>query len=276
MIRIAVTGAGGRISSKIIKTILKQDDMEVIAAIGAPNTPLEGEDIGEKIGLGNIGVPINGAQKLAEVLKAKKPDVLVDFTIANAAVGTIKTSAECGVNVIVGTTGFSGEQLIEIKGSIEKNKIKAVIAPNMAVGVNIFFKIIEDLAKILNDYDIEIIEAHHKYKEDAPSGTAVKAYEVIAEALGRNEDETCVYGRQGIAGARTEGEIGVHAVRGGDIVGDHTVLFAGEGERIEIVHRAHSRQVFVAGVIKAVKYVVESPEGKISDMGDVLGIKMKR
>ena len=162
------------------------------------------------------------------------------------------------VNVVVGTTGFSDEQMIEIKESIEENKIKAVIAPNMAVGVNVFFKIIENLAKILNDYDIEIIEAHHKHKVDAPSGTAVKAYEIIAEALGRNKDETCVNGRQGIVGARTSEEIGMHAVRGGDIVGDHTVLFAGEGERIEIVHRAHSRQVFVTGAIKSVRYVVES------------------
>jgi 4-hydroxy-tetrahydrodipicolinate reductase len=273
MIGVAVTGASGRMGSKIIKTILNQDDMEVVAAIEAPNTPLEGKDIGEVIGVGTINVPVNGAQKLAEVLKEKKPDVLIDFTIANAAVGTIKTSARCGVNVVVGTTGFSDEQMDEIKSSIMKNNIKAVIAPNMAVGVNVFFKIIEDLAKILNDYDIEIIEAHHKHKADAPSGTAVKAYEIIAEALGRNKDESCVYGRQGIVGARTEGEIGMHAVRGGDIVGDHTVLFAGDGERIEIVHRAHSRQAFVNGVIKAVRYVVGAPEGKISDMGDVLGIK---
>lgn len=273
MIRVALTGAGGKISSKIIKTILKQEDMVVVAAIGSPNTQLEGKDVGELIGEGNIGVPVNGAQKLAEILKEKKPDVLVDFTIANAAVSTIKTSAECGVNVVVGTTGFSDEQLKEIKESIEKNKIKAVISPNMAVGVNVFFKIIKDIAKILNDYDIEIIETHHKYKADAPSGTAVKAYEIIAEALGRNKDETCAYGRQWIVGARTEGEIGIHAVRGGDIAGDHTVLFAGDGERIEIIHKAHSRQVFVSGVIKALRHVVETPEGKISDMEDVLGIK---
>ena len=273
MIRIALTGAGGRMGSKIIKTVLKQDDMEVVAAIGTPNTPLEGKDIGEVIGVGKIDVPVNGAEKLADVLKEKKPDVLVDFTIANAAVNTIKISAECGVNVVVGTTGISDEQMDEIRKSIEENKIKAVISPNMAIGVNVFFKVIKDLAKILNDYDIEIIEAHHKHKADAPSGTAVKAYEIIAEELGRNKDEACIYGRQGIVGARTEEEIGVHAVRGGDIIGDHTVLFAGEGERIEIIHRAHSRQAFVSGVIKALKFVIKAPEGKISDMGDVLGIK---
>ncbi len=275
MIKIAVTGAGGKISAKIIRSILKQDDMKLVAAIGAPNTPLEGKDVGEVVGVETIGVPVMGAQKLADVLKEKKPDVLVDFTIADAAVGTIKTSAECGVNVVVGTTGFSDEQIALIKESIEVNNINAVISPNMAVGVNVFFKIIAEMAKILNDFDIEIIEAHHNHKVDSPSGTAFKAYEIIAESLGRNKNETGVYGRQGMAGPRTKKEIGIHAVRGGDIAGDHTVLFAGEGERIEIIHRVHSRQVFVSGVIKAVRYVAGVHEGKISDMGDVLGINIE-
>ncbi|WP_414468559.1 4-hydroxy-tetrahydrodipicolinate reductase [Methanobacterium sp. ACI-7] len=272
MIGVAVTGASGRMGSMIIKTILEQDDMEVVAAIEAPETPFEGKDIGEVIGVGKLNVPVNGAEKLAEVLNENKPDVLVDFTIANAAVQTIKTSAECGVNVVVGTTGISDEQMEEIRQSIEEKNIMAVISPNMAVGVNVFFKVIRDLAKILDDYDIEIIEAHHKHKADAPSGTAVKAYEIIADELGRNKDESCVHGRQGIVGARTKEEIGMHAVRGGDIVGDHTVLFAGDGERIEFVHRAHSRQAFVSGVIKAVRFVIDAPKGKVSDMGDVLGI----
>ncbi|MEN6572841.1 4-hydroxy-tetrahydrodipicolinate reductase [Methanobacterium aggregans] len=273
MIKVAVTGAGGRISSKIIKTILKQEDMEVVAAIGSPNTPLEGKDVGEVMGTGKIGIPITGAQRLADVLKEKKVDVLVDFTIANSAVGTIQTAAECGVNVVVGTTGLSDEQMTLITESVEENNIKAVISPNMAVGVNVFFKIIRDLARVLPDYDIEIIEAHHKHKVDAPSGTACKAYEIIADKLGRVKDESCVCGRHGMVGARSPGEIGVHAVRGGDIVGDHTVLFAGEGERLEIIHRAGSRQAFVTGAIKAVRYVFEVHEGKISAMADVLGIK---
>ncbi len=271
MIEVAVTGASGRMGSEIIKTLLKQNDMKVVAAIEAPNTPLEGKDIGEVIGAGSINVPVNGAEMLAEVLAKKNPHVLVDFTIANAAVNTVKTAAKYGVNVVVGTTGFSDDQLNEMGESIKENQIKAVIAPNMAVGVNVFFKVLKELSKILNDYDIEIIEAHHKHKADAPSGTAVKAFEIIADELGRNK--TCVYGRQGIVGARTEEEIGMHAVRGGDIVGDHTVLFAGDGERIEIVHRAHSRQAFVNGVIKAIRYVMEAPEGEISDMADVLGLK---
>ncbi len=272
MIKVAVTGANGRMGSKIIKTILQQDDMEVVAAIESPQTPMEGKDIGELIGVGRIDVPVNGAQKIVEVLKEKKPHVLVDFTIANAAVNTIKTSAECGVNVVVGTTGISPEQMEELRKTIADNNIRSVISPNMAVGVNVFFKVIADLARILNDYDVEIIEAHHKNKADAPSGTAVKAYEIIAQELGRDKDESCVYGRYGLVGARKDEEIGIHAVRGGDIVGDHMVLFAGDGERIEFVHRAHSRQAFVNGVIKAIRYVLDAPPGKISNMADVLGL----
>ena len=272
MIDVAVTGACGRMGSKIIKTILQQEDMNVVAAIEAPNSSLEGKDVGQLIGIGEIGIEVTGAEKLKQTLETKKPDVLVDFTIAKAAIGTIKTCAECGVNLVVGTTGFTDEQMAEIRAAVTANNIKAVIAPNMAVGVNVFFKVIKDLAKILGDYDVEIIEAHHKHKKDAPSGTAVKAAEIIAEQLNRNLDEVGVYGRKGIVGERTADEIGIHAVRGGDIVGDHTVLFAGEGERIEIVHRAQSRQSFVTGVIKALRYVLTGEEGKISDMNDVLGL----
>jgi 4-hydroxy-tetrahydrodipicolinate reductase len=272
MINVAVTGACGRMGSKIINAILKEEDMAVVAAIEVPNTPLEGKDVGEAIGIGEIGVEISGAEKLKEVLLNKKPDVIVDFTIAKAAIGTIKTSAECGVNLVVGTTGISDDEMVEISEAIKKHHVKAVIAPNMAVGVNVFFKVIKDLAAIIGDYDIEIIEAHHKHKKDAPSGTAVKAADIIAQQLNRNMEEVGVYGRKGIVGERTADEIGVHAVRGGDIVGDHTVLFAGEGERIEIVHRAHSRQAFVTGVIKAIRYVVNADDGRVSDMGDVLGL----
>lgn len=273
MINVAVTGACGRMGSKIIKTILEQEDMTVVAAIESPNTPAEGKDVGEIIGIGEIGVEVNGAENLSKVLKNSGADVLVDFTIADAAVETIKTTSNEGVNLVVGTTGFSDEQLTEIKDSISSNQNRAVIAPNMAVGVNVFFKVIKDLAAIIGDYDVEIIEAHHRHKKDAPSGTAVKAAEIIAGELNRNLDDVGVYGRKGIVGERTDEEIGIHAVRGGDIVGDHTVLFAGDGERLEITHRAHSRQSFVSGVIKAVRYVITADKGCVSDMGDVLGIK---
>ena len=272
MIKVAVTGACGRMGSKIIKTIMEQDDMKVVAAIESPKNPLEGRDVGEVIGIGEIGVEVTGAEMLKEVLQTTKPDVLVDFTIAKAAITTIKTTAECGVNLVVGTTGFSDEQMAEIKSSIKENDIRAIIAPNMAVGVNVFFKVLKDLANIIGDYDVEIIEAHHRHKKDAPSGTAVKAAEIIATELNRNLDEVGVYGRKGLVGERTNEEIGIHAVRGGDIVGDHTVIFAGEGERLEIIHRAHSRQSFVSGVIKAVRYVVTAKKGHVSGMADVLGL----
>jgi 4-hydroxy-tetrahydrodipicolinate reductase len=272
MIDVAVTGANGRMGSMIIQNILQQEDMQLVAAIEAPHTPLEGRDVGEVIGVGPIKVPIVAAENLTEILKSTKPDVLVDFTIANAAADTIRTAAENGVNLVVGTTGFSEEQMLQNEKSIKENHIKAVISPNMAVGVNIFFKVAEDLARLLSDYDVEIIEAHHKHKKDAPSGTAVKAADIIAGSLNRNMDEVGVYGREGMIGERTPEEIGIHAIRGGDIVGEHTIIFAGDGERLEVIHRAQSRQAFVNGVIKAIRYVLNAEKGKISTMEDVLGI----
>ncbi len=273
MMKVAVTGASGRMGSKIIKTILQQEDMDLVAAIEAPYTSLEGKDIGEVIGAGPVGVKVTGAENLQDALLESQAEVLVDFTISSAALETIQIAAKCDLNLVVGTTGFSEEEFFSIKSAIEKNKVKAVISPNMAVGVNVFFKILEDLALILSDYDVEIIEAHHKYKQDSPSGTANKALEIISQVLNRNSEEVGVYGRKGILGKRSHEEIGVHAVRGGDIVGEHMVLFAGEGERIEIVHRAHSRQAFVSGVIKALRFLKDAEPGKINDMSDILGFE---
>jgi len=273
MIRVAVTGACGRMGSGIINRVLEEDDMELVAAIEAPGTPLKGRDVGEFTATGEVGVRVSDASDLAETLRETEPDVLVDFTVAPAAVETIKTATEAGVNLVVGTTGFSDEQMQTIRESIERTGVRAVISPNMAVGVNVFFKVLSDLAPVLSDYDVEIIEAHHRHKKDAPSGTAVRALEVIAEATSRKPDEVAVHGRSGLTGERTRDEIGVHAVRGGDIVGDHMVLFAGDGERLEIVHRAHSRDAFIGGVIRAVRFIEHAEPGKIMDMGDVLGIK---
>lgn len=271
MLKVAVTGAAGRMGSGIITKITEQEDMEVVAAIEMPNTPLEGQDIGEKIGLGTLGVPITGSQNLKEALKESNADVLVDFTIAKAAVDTIKRTAECGVNLIIGTTGFSEEQTQENINNIKKNNVKAVISSNYSVGVNVFFKLLKDLTPILNDYDIEIIEAHHNQKEDSPSGTAMTAFETVAEALERNPQEVGVFGRKGHVGKRTKEEIGVHAIRGGDIVGDHSVMYITNGERLEINHRAHSRDVFIGGVIRALRFVESGEPGVINDMSDVLG-----
>lgn len=272
MIKVAVTGAAGRMGSGIIRKITEQEDMEVVAAIEMPNTLLAGQDAGERAGVGTLGVPFVGSEKLAETLDETKPDVLVDFTIAHAAVGTIKIAAEHGVNLVVGTTGFSEEQMAENIKNIEDNDVHAIISSNYAIGVNVLFSLLKKLTPILNDFDIEIIEAHHNQKEDSPSGTAMTAFEVISEALERDPEEVGVYGREGHVGKRTKEEIGVHAIRGGDIVGDHTVMYVGDGERLEVTHRAHTREVFIAGVIRAIRYIPTANK-TFSDMNDVLGLE---
>ncbi len=272
MIKVAVTGAGGRMGSGIIRKITEQEDMEVVAAIEIPDTPLEGQDAGERAGVGNIGVKIVGAEKLDATLKESGAEVLVDFTIAPAAVQSIKIASENGVDLVVGTTGFTEEQMAENIKNIEENDVKAIISSNYAIGVNVFFDLLKKLTPILNDFDIEIIEAHHNQKEDSPSGTAMTAFEVIAETLERNPEEVGVFGREGHVGKRTKEEIGVHAIRGGDIVGDHTVLYVGDGERLEITHRAHTREVFIAGVIRAIRYIPTATK-TFSEMKDVLGLE---
>ena len=286
MIKVAVTGAAGRMGSGIIRKISQQDDMEVVAAIEIPNTPLEGKDAGIQAGIGEMGVKITGSQNLEEALKSSGADVLVDFTIAHAAVDTIKRATGCGVSVVVGTTGMSEEQMEENIKNIKENNVSAVISSNMAIGVNVFFNTLKKLAPLLYDFDIEIIlapllydfdieiiEAHHNQKQDAPSGTAVTAFEVIADALDRDPEKVGVYGREGMVGKRTKEEIGIHAVRGGDIVGDHTVMFVGDGERIEVKHQAHTREVFIAGVIRAIRFVPTAEKGVVSSMNDVLGLE---
>ena len=273
MIKVAVTGCAGNMGSKIIRTIYAQDNMEVVMGIEIPNTPLAEKDVGEQIGLGNIGVEIVGSENLKSKLEEIKPDVLVDFTIASATVETVKICANCGVNVVVGTTGLSNEQLDIIHKAIKENNTKAVISPNMATGVNVFFEVVGQVAKILgHEYDVEIIEAHHHNKQDAPSGTAKRAAEIIADNLNLDLKENACYGREGMVGKRPENEIGIHAVRGGGIVGDHTVMFCGDGERIEIVHRASTRQAFVNGVIQAINYQSSTQDKNIADMFDVLGL----
>ena len=273
MIRVAVTGCAGNMGSKIVKTVQQQDNMEVVLGIEMPASPLAGKDLGEQIGLGKMGVPIIASEDLADGLQEYKPDVLVDFTIAQAAVTTVKTCAQNKVNVVVGTTGISDEQLAEMNVAIVDNGIKAVISPNMATGVNVFFEIVGQVAKILGeDYDVEIIEAHHHNKQDAPSGTAKKAAEVVAENLNLSLKENACYGREGMVGKRPENELGIHAVRGGDIVGDHTVMFAGDGERIEVIHRASTRQAFVNGVIRAINYLINKQDKPVADMKDVLDL----
>ncbi|CAF30479.1 4-hydroxy-tetrahydrodipicolinate reductase [Methanococcus maripaludis] len=269
MVKVAVTGALGRMGSGIIKTITETDGLDVVAAIDIPNHPKKGQDVGELTGLGKIGVALSTSDELEAVLKESGAEVLVDFTAAAPCVQTAKTASKLGVNLVIGTTGFTPEQRAEMEDAISKNKVAATISQNYAVGVNIFFKTLELLAQKLGDYDIEILEMHHKFKKDAPSGTALRAAEIIQNNL--NRDSNVIYGREGITGERTKEEICIHALRGGDIVGDHSVIFTTEGERLELSHRVTSRQSLVSGAVLAIKFVAQKKEG-IYNTFDVLDL----
>ncbi len=275
MIKVAVCGACGRMGRRIIRTVTKQKDMKIAAAIDAPKTPSAGQDAGEIAGIGKLGVQVVGAEKLAETLKQTKPDVLVDFTIAEAAVENVKAAAEAGVAAVVGTTGFSNEQKKEMRGTVKKAKTPAVVTPNLSVGVNVLFKLAGEAGRLLKDYDVELVETHHRRKLDAPSGTALRVAQIVAEASGRGFEKVARFGRpRGKLGERPPEEIGIHAVRAGDIAGEHVLIFAGPSERLELVHRAQSRQAFVNGAIKAIRHVVtKGKPGEVQDMGDVLGLK---
>ena len=259
MIKVAVTGAAGRMGSGIIRKITEQEDMEVVAAIEIPNSPLAGKDIGIQAGIDELGVEIVGAENLEEALKSSGADVLVDFTIAPAAEKAIETASACGVGVVVGTTGFTDEQMQNNAENIKKNNVPAVISTNMSIGVNVFFNTLKKLAPLLYDYDIEIIEAHHNQKIDAPSGTALMLADSISEAL----DEKPIYefDRHSKRMKRTKNEIGIHAVRGGTIVGEHEIIFAGPDEVIKISHSAYSKQLFANGSVNAGLFLVGKEPG---------------
>ncbi|MBU3967530.1 MAG: 4-hydroxy-tetrahydrodipicolinate reductase [Euryarchaeota archaeon] len=264
MIKVAVTGACGRMGGLIIENVLKSKEMKLVSAIDISNI---GKDIGEVMRIGALNVPVEDANNIEMSFESSKPDVLIDFTVADPAVKNVLAAARKKVNLVVGTTGFSREQRSIMETAIKFSGVSAVISPNFSIGVNVFYGLLAEAAKRLDDYDIEIIEAHHNQKKDSPSGTALKAAQTITNVLGERE---FVYGRHGQALRKRE--IGIHAVRGGDIVGDHTVLFAGDGERIEIKHQAHSRQAFAKGAIRAAVWVCSARSG-VFDMKDVLGIK---
>ncbi len=262
MITVAVTGALGRMGSLIIENVGGAPDMELVAAFDIHDIGMP-VDTGAGVAAGS-DVRVSDARKIDALLASTSPDVLIDFTIADAAVGNVRAAAENGVAVVLGTTGLEPYRE-EIAGIIEGN-VPAVIAPNFSVGVNVFWKLLAEAAAYLGGWDIEVVEAHHRHKKDAPSGTAMHAADVISKVLGGKE---LVYGREGIAPRGDE--IGIHAIRGGDIIGDHLVLFAGDGERIEIKHQAHSRQAFAGGAIRAARWVMDAPLG-VHGMEEVLGL----
>jgi 4-hydroxy-tetrahydrodipicolinate reductase len=264
-VKAIIVGAAGKMGSRVIHIIRETPSIELYRAIERSGHPSIGRDIGELIGLGKLGIPLEGGWK------KEGGDVIINFSNPTASLESLEFARETGLAIVIGTTGFSQEQMEKVK-ALSKN-VRCVLAPNMSVGMNLMFRIVQDVARVLGpEYDIEILEAHHRLKKDSPSGTAVKLGELIAGAIGRNLDQVGVYGRKGMIGERTKEEIGMQVVRAGDIVGEHTVLFGGIGERLEIIHRAHSRDNFARGAIKAALWIVNQPNG-LYDMQDVLGLK---
>ena len=264
--RVAVTGAAGRMGRMLVSAIAAAADLRLAAALERSDSPHADVDAGELAGSGALHVAIG--TNLAAVLDAF--DVLVDFSVPAATLAELDACAAAGKALVIGTTGFDAAGLAAIRHAAEA--VPVVMAPNMSVGVNVAFKLVEFAARHLGDEaDVEVFEAHHRHKIDAPSGTAVRFGEILAATLGRDLATDAAYGRAGITGERDRRTIGFHSLRGGDIVGDHTVTFAGTGERIEITHRAGSRENFAAGAVRAARFVVGRQPG-LYGMDDVLGL----
>jgi 4-hydroxy-tetrahydrodipicolinate reductase len=264
--QIAIAGSSGRMGRMLIEAVHAADDCRLAGALDLPNSPAIGSDATAFLGHAS-GVAITSDLK-AGLQNAR---TLIDFTRPEGTMAHLKACRVLGVNMVIGTTGFTEEQKAEIQAA--SRDIAIMLSPNMSVGVNVTLKLLEMAAKALaTGYDIEIIEAHHRHKVDAPSGTAIKMGEVIAGALGRELKDCAVYERYGHTGERDPSTIGFATVRGGDIVGDHTVLFAGTGERIEITHKSASRVTYAQGSLRAVRYLAGRQSG-LYDMFDVLGLK---
>jgi 4-hydroxy-tetrahydrodipicolinate reductase len=253
--------------SRIIALAKEYGGLKLSGALERTGHEAIGKEVGQLIGVGDLGIKLT--DRLEDIIDSA--DVIIDFTSTTATLHNLKLAAEKDKKMVIGTTGFSKDELKEIETVAKKSPI--VLAPNMSVGVNLLLKVLQDISKTLgDDYDIEIIEAHHRLKKDAPSGTAMKMAQVISDAVSRNLDEVAVYARKGLIGERTKKEIGIQTIRAGDIVGEHTVIFGGLGERLEITHKASSRDTFARGALKAALWLQDKPAG-IYDMQDVLGLK---
>jgi 4-hydroxy-tetrahydrodipicolinate reductase len=260
-IKVAFLGVG-KMGQTAIASVLAVKDMVVVAALD-PSTI--GSDAGALAQAKDIGVRVQDPAKLSEVLSESKADVVVDFTYPKATVANSKIVGESGASMVVGTTGFTENQLQKIKYNLSSTGL--VLSPNMSVGVNVFWQLVGEAALKLSEYDIEVIEAHHRFKKDAPSGTAKKTVEVIRESLGEIKE---VYGRKGES-LRQKSDVGVHSIRAGDIVGEHTVLFSSLGERFEVRHIAHSRDSYASGIPQAIRFIKDRKG--CYDMWDVLGLR---
>lgn len=256
MIKVVICGAMGRMGSTVGRLVDDAPDLTLVGGVDLKQGEI-------------FGAPVVPAEDMASLLEEKKPDVIIDFTVASAAVKNVTTAAAHGVALVIGTTGFSSEQKAEMARAIEGH-VPAVISSNFSIGVNIFWQLVREAARLLPDYDIEVLESHHRYKKDAPSGTAKTIIQILEEEVGERPK---IYGREGIM--ERGREIGVHVIRGGDIVGDHAVLFAGNFETIQVSHRAYDRSVFAQGAVKATRWVVGKKPG-IYSMNDVLSLSTTR
>jgi 4-hydroxy-tetrahydrodipicolinate reductase len=264
-IKVAIAGSTGRMGKVLLECVAQADDLVLHAALEHPSSPNLGKDASEFGGARGVTVRADAEQALQDA------DVLIDFTRPEGTLLHLEICRKHKVNMVIGTTGFNAQEKALLGAAAQETGI--VFAPNMSVGVNLVFKLLETASRVLSHgYDIEIIEAHHRHKVDAPSGTALGLGEVVARTLGRDLSQCAVYGREGVTGERDPSTIGFATVRGGDIVGDHTVLYAGIGERIEITHKASSRATFALGALRAARYLQANPAG-LYDMQDVLQLK---
>jgi 4-hydroxy-tetrahydrodipicolinate reductase len=267
MIRVVIIGAAGRMGRRLVANVMEAEDMTLTGAIEAPGNPLLGQDAGSVAGCSVAGVAITDDLKQA----VGNADAVINFSLGKV-VEDAATAAAAGCTSIIGTTALTGDEKVALN-QLAADGARIVFAPNMSVGVNLLFHLCRQAATILgDDYDIEIVEMHHNQKKDAPSGTAVRLAEIAADARGLSYADDVRHGREGMVGARTKREIGMHALRGGDVVGDHTVMFSTGGERVELTHKASSRDTFAKGALRAVRFLSGVKPG-LYDMQDVLGLK---
>jgi 4-hydroxy-tetrahydrodipicolinate reductase len=266
IVSVVVAGAAGRMGSRVIACLREAPDLRLVAALEAPGHPAAGRDAGDVAGVGGMGASI-GTDAAAVIARDR---VLIEFSAPEPTLEHLRRAAATGARAVIGTTGFSASQREEIAGLARRTAI--MLSPNMSVGVTLALQVLATMARALgDDYDVEVTEIHHRFKKDAPSGTALRMAEVVAEALGRDLAAVGVYGRQGVPGERSTKEIGMLSLRSGDVVGEHTVSFGTLGERLELTHRAHSRDTFARGALRAARWVATRPAGLYS-MQDVLGL----
>jgi len=267
-IKVAVIGAAGRMGKTHVRQVLQDSQLQLSGATEMPNSPFIGQDVAVLAGLEPCSITVS--DNLESLLD--NTQVIIDFSSATSTMQNVKKAVAANVAMVIGTTGLTDENKAELKQLAEQGG-RIVQAPNMSVGVNLLFALCNKVAKLLgDDYDIEVVEMHHNRKKDAPSGTAERLGQILAEATGRDYNKDTRHGRVGMVGERTKQEIGMHALRGGDVVGDHTVIFATDGERIELTHKASSRETFSKGSARAVKFIVNAKSG-LYNMQDVLGLK---